>query len=145
MFVPFKDLLGFDVVAWIVDYALGKKNDPAMLPPSQEKAFKRCATSYMLWTNEKGGTIGTIEGLDVVRSWPGVTVDSLACVGDPIRPYGPLGCILFTTENAEEMFEMIKRINDTVRITNTDGENVLIYYDDFDYLRGVYQEGLAGK
>ena len=32
-----------------------------------------------------------------------------------------------------------------VRIKNTDGENVLIYYNDFDYLRGVYQEGLDGK
>ena len=38
MFVPFKDLLGFDTIAWIVDYALGKRNDPAQLPPSQQKA-----------------------------------------------------------------------------------------------------------
>jgi len=43
------------------------------------------------------------------------------------------------------MFRLIRRVNETVRITNTDGENVLIYYDDFDYLRRVYQEGLAGK
>ena len=145
MFVPFKDLLGFDTVAWIVDYALGKRNDPAQLPRSQEKAFTRCATSYMLWCNEKGGTIASIEGLDEVRSWPGVTVDSLACVGDSIRPYGPVGCILFTTDDAEEMFRLIQRVNDTVRIQNTDGENVLIYYDDFDYLRRVYREGLEGK
>ena len=116
-----------------------------MLPPSQEKAFKRVATSYMLWTNEKGGIIGSIEGLDKVRAMPGVTVDSLAAVGDPIRPFGPLGCILFTTEDAEEMFDRIREINETVRITNTDGENVLIYYDDFDYLRRVYQEGLEGR
>ena len=116
-----------------------------MLPKSQEKAFTRCATSYMLWTDEKGGTIGSIEGLDEVASWPGVTVDSLACVGDPIRPYGPLGCILFTTDNAEEMFKLIERVNNTVRIRNTDGDDVLIYYNDFDYLRGVYQEGLDGK
>ena len=63
MYVPFKDLLGFDVTAWIVDYALGEHNDPGLLPPSQEKAFTRAATSYMLWCNEKGGTIGAIEGL----------------------------------------------------------------------------------
>ena len=35
--------------------------------------------------------------------------------------------------------------NDTVKITNDRGENVLIYYDDFDYLRKVYKDGLAGK
>ncbi len=145
MFVPFKDLLGFDTVAWLVDYARGKKNDPALLPPSQEKAFRRVATSYMLWCNEKGGKIGAIEGLDEVKSWPGVTVDSLACVGDPIRPFGPIGCILFCSEDAEEMFDMIRRVNETIRVTNTKGENVLIYYDDFDYLRGVYREGLEGR
>ena len=43
------------------------------------------------------------------------------------------------------MFELIRKVNDTVRVTNTKGENVLIYYDDFDYLRRVYQEGLEGK
>ena len=98
----------------------------------------------MLWTDEKGGTIASIEGLDEVKSWPGVTVDSLAAPGDPIRPYGPLGCILFTTENVEDMIQMIRRINDTVRITNTDGDDVLIYYTDFDYLRQMYREGLEG-
>ncbi len=145
MYVPFKELLGFDVTAWIVDYALGEHNDPALLPPSQAKAFTRTANSYMLWTDEKGGTIASIEGLDEVKSWPGVTVDSLAAPGDSIRPYGPLGCILFTTENVEDMIEMIRKINDTVRITNTDGDDVLIYYTDFDYLRQMYREGLEGK
>ena len=43
-------LFGFDTVAWIVDYALGRRNDPAMLPPSQTKAYKRCGSSYVLWT-----------------------------------------------------------------------------------------------
>ena len=145
MYVPFKELLGFDVTAWIVDYALGERNDPALLPPSQAKAFTRTANSYMLWTDDKGGTIASIEGLDEVKSWPGVTVDSLAAPGDSIRPYGPLGCILFTTENVEDMIEMIRKINDTVRITNTDGDDVLIYYTDFDYLRQMYREGLEGK
>ncbi len=74
-----------------------------------------------------------------------MTVDSLASVGDPIRPYGPVGCILFTCDNAELTFDMIRKINDTVIITNTDGENVLIYYDDFAYLGRVYQEGLEGR
>ena len=145
MFVPFKDLLGFDTVAWIVDYALGVRNDPARLPPSQQKAFERVATSYMLWTNDRGGTIGSIEGLDKIAALPGVTVDSLAAVGDAIRPYGPLGCILFTCDDCEETLRMIRTVNNTVRITNSEGENVLIYYTDFDYLRRVYREGLEGN
>ena len=88
MYIPIKSLLGFDTVAWIVDYALGRRNDPAMLPPSQTKAYKRCGSSYMLWTNNDG-VIASIEGLDVIAAIPGVTVDSLACVGDELTKYQP--------------------------------------------------------
>jgi transcriptional regulator with XRE-family HTH domain len=94
---------------------------------------------------ETGARDIPVSVLSDLADFYGVTVDSLACVGDSIRPYGPVGCILFTTDDAEEMFRLIQRVNDTVRIQNTDGENVLIYYDDFDYLRRVYREGLEGK
>lgn len=69
MYIPIKSLLGFDTVAWLVDYALGKRNDPAMLPPSQTKAYKRCGSSYMLWTNNDG-VIASIEGLDEIAAIP---------------------------------------------------------------------------
>ena len=144
MYIPIKSLLGFDTVAWIVDYALGRRNDPAMLPPSQTKAYKRCGSSYMLWTNNDG-VIASIEGLDEIAAIPGVTVDSLACVGDELTKYQPLGDILFDTDDIEETCRFIQKVNDTVKITNDRGENVLIYYDDFDYLRKVYEDGLAGK
>ena len=144
MYVPFKALLGFDTVKWLVDYALGATNDPRDLPPSQKKAFKRCGSSYMLWTN-KGGTIASIEGLDKIKAMPGVIVDSLAAVGDEVKPYLPLGDILFDTDDCASTCEFIKLVNETVSIKNTEGEEMLIYYDDFDYLMKVYEEGLAGK
>ena len=144
MYMPFKALLGFDTVKWLVDYALGETNDPKDLPPSQKKAFKRCGSSYMLWTN-KGGTIASIEGLDKIKAMPGVIVDSLAAVGDEVKPYLPLGDILFDTDDCASTCEFIKLVNETVSIKNTEGEEMLIYYDDFDYLMKVYEEGLAGK
>ena len=144
MYVPFKALLGFDTVKWLVDYALGETNDPRDLPPSQKKAFKRCGSSYMLWTN-KGGTIASIEGLDKIAAMPGVIVDSLARVGDEVKAYLPLGDILFDTDDCAATCEFIKLVNETVSIKNTDGEEMLIYYDDFDYLMKVYEEGLQGK
>ncbi len=144
MFIPIKNVLGFDTVAWLVDYALGETNDKALLPPSQQKAYRRCGSSYMLWTN-KGGVIGSIEGLEKIAAIPGVTVDSLARVGDEIHPYEPLGDILFDTDDCEGTCRFIQLVNDTVKITNTEGENVLIYYTDFDYLRKEYEQGLAGN
>ena len=49
------------------------------------------------------------------------------------------------TDDIEDTCRFIQKVNDTVKITNDRGENVLIYYDDFDYLRKVYEDGLAGK
>lgn len=144
MYIPLKGLLGFDTEAWLVDYALGKTNLPSELPPPQEHAYARCGSSYMLWTN-KGGIIASIEGLDEIRALPGVTVDSLARVGDEVHPYMPLGDILFDTDTIDETLALIRTVNDTVRIRNTDGEDILIYYTDFDYLKQVYEDGLAGR
>ena len=144
MYVPLKSLLGFDTVAWLVGYALGERNDPAMLPPPQTKAFRRCGSSYMLWTNNDG-KIASIEGLDRIAAMPGVTVDSLAHVGDELTKYQPLGDILFATDDIDETCRFIQTVNETVKITNDRGENVLIYYTDFDYLKKVYREGLEGK
>jgi len=98
----------------------------------------------MLWTN-KGGTIASIEGLDKIAAMPGVVVDSLARVGDEVKAYLPLGDILFDTDDCASTCEFIKLVNETISIKNTEGEEMLIYYDDFDYLMQVYEEGLAGK
>ena len=118
MYIPFKGLLGFDTTAWLVDYALGKVNTPAELPKPQEHTYRRCASSYMLWTN-KGGTIASIEGLDEIAAIPGIYVDSLARVGDEVHKYMPLGDILFDTDTIDETFDIIRRVNDTVSIKNT--------------------------
>ena len=53
--------------------------------------------------------------------------------------------LVLTVADIEETCRFIRKVNDTVKITNDRGENVLIYYDDFDYLRKVYEDGLAGK
>lgn len=142
MFIPYREMGIFDSIKWIVDYAFGKKNLPDELPDNQEHAFVKCGTAYMLWTN-KGGIISEIKGLDEVAKWPGVSVDSLAQVGDDITVYKSLGNIMFVTDDCEEMCEMIDKINRTVSIINTEGEDVVIHFNDFDYLREVYRKGLS--
>ena len=82
---------------------------------------------------------------DEIAAIPGIYVDSLARVGDEVHKYMPLGDILFDTDTIDETFDIIRRVNDTVSIKNTDGEDILIRYTDFDYLRNVYQEGLEGR
>ena len=53
--------------------------------------------------------------------------------------------ISFTTDTIEEMCELIDKVNKEVAFYNEKGEDTVIKYTDFDYLKRVYAEGLAGK
>ena len=42
----------------------------------------------------------------------------------------------------EEMADIIKKVNETVHCCNENGEDMIIKYTDFDYLKRIYDEGL---
>lgn len=143
MFVTYRDLLDFDIVHELVDMALGNKTS-IFLPPSQKRAFKKCACGLELWTN-KEGIIKEIRGLDVMENVPGVFVECLHHIGDKIIKYRPLCNISFTTDTIEEMCDLIDMVNREVAFLNENDEDTVIKYTDFDYLKRVYSEGLEGK
>lgn len=144
MFIPCRDICGFDTIKMMVDYARGIKTPEGMLPKSQSQAFRKCGCSFMLWTN-KEGVVREIKGLDEIAKIPGVEVVCNAQIGDEIQKYHAYGDILFTTDSIEEMCDLIKTINQTVAIINNQGEDVVIKYTDLDFLKQVYYEGLEGK
>lgn len=144
MFVPYKDMLGYDVVKELVDLACGKKSDINELPPNQEKAFTKCGVGMELWTN-KDGILTEIIGLDEVAKVPGVFVETLHQIGDTIALHRPLANVCFTTDTIEEMCDMIDMVNKKVKFLNEKGEDTVIKYTDFGYLKQVYKEGLEGK
>lgn len=141
VFIPFKRVGHFDLVKWMVDYSMGKKWTAADLPKSQSGPFKRCACSYMLW-NSREGTIGSIEGLDEVAAMDNVVLECLRYVGDELSGIHPLVNILFDADDSAGMCAMIQKINDTVRITDDKGENLIIYYDDFAFLNDTYEKNM---
>ena len=144
MFMPYRQMLNYDIVHELVDMALGKKSSIKDLPPSQEHAYKQCGCGLELWTNNDG-VLTEIKGLDVMRNTPGVFIECLHHVGETIKKYSPLCNISFTTDTVEEMCEMIDKVNREVAFYNERGEDTVIKYTDFDYLKTVYYEGLAGK
>ena len=143
MFIPYKDVCGFDTLKFLVNYACGISNTIDDLPSPQTKAFKRCGCGLMLWTN-KGGTVTSIEGFQDLNI-PGAVIDFRHRVGDQINKYTSLGNIMFTSTDCDEMCRIIDSINHHIRILNEHGEDVIIKYTDFNYLKQVYNDGLAGK
>lgn len=142
MFIPYRELCNFDTIKWLVDTALGIEHTKEDLPTPQTRAFVGTATGMELWTN-KAGTIVKMEGFDEIAKLPGVFVETLKQVGDSIIKYRPVGVITFATETFDEMKELVEKVNDIVHVYNEDGEDVIIKYTDFDYLRSEYEKGLA--
>lgn len=143
IFIPYKDVCGFDTVKFLVDYATGHPNMVKDLPVSQNQAFKKCGCAMMLWTN-KDGVISSIEGLGNLDI-PGMVVDFRHKKGDTIRRYTSIGNIMFTADNCSEMCRMIDIVNKKIKILNEEGEDMVIKYTDFKYLQKIYEDGLAGK
>ena len=147
MYLPIKDILGYDTISSLVNLSCGLSNDDNPLPPPQTKAFKKCGCGHMLWT-KKSGVITKIEGLDIIASRPGFVVDYFMPnfhEGCSCKAFRAIGTITYTADNIDEFCELIKFVNETVHVYDENGEDLIIKYTDFDYLKRVYYEGLKGK
>lgn len=143
-FTTYKNLCNFDALKWYVDIALGIEHKKEDLPKPQKEAYKKCSCAMELWVN-KSGKIMSINGMDKIAKIPGVYVETLRNIGEEVDKYRSVGVITFTTNNCDEMCKMIEKVNETVSFINEKGEDIVIKYTNFDYLKKVYNEGLDGK
>lgn len=140
-FIQYEKLLDFNTVAWMVDYALGKKHTPAELPADQRMAFVGCGCSYNIWVS-KESTLKALTGLDKILKIPGVTYHSSTRIGDRLREHGHVGTFVFVTENCDKMCEIIEKINSYIRVIGEDDTDLMIRYTNFDYIKDIYAAGL---
>ena len=143
IYETYNSLCNCDVIKIIVDYARGLATKH-LLPEPQKRAFVKCGTGMILWTN-KGGKIVEYRGLEKLKEIPNLKMDILKQVGDDAVPYRGVGNFSFVSENIEDMISTVDAINKNVQVINDDGEDMVIKYTDFDFLRKVYKEGLEGK
>lgn len=143
-FIQYNNLIGFNTIKWLVDYALGEKHFKNELPPEQICAFKKCGCSYNLWVSD-AGELSSITGVDEVLKIPGVSYHSNVKTGDSLRKYGHVGTFAFVASDINQMCEIVNSINSNVKVVMQDGIDTLIRYDDFDYIKKIYKEGLEGK
>lgn len=144
IFIPLRELIGFDTIKWLTEIACGIKHSPKELPSPQAKAFTKCTCAMELWTNKKG-KITNVEGWDKIQSIGGVKVETLHDIGDYIEKYRPYGNVLFTTDTIDGMCHLIDFVNKNLKVINENGEDMIIKYTNFDYLKKVYQNGIDGK
>lgn len=145
MFLTYKQLIGYDPVAAMIDYLCDIKNENNKLPEPQKHAFKNCGNGFMLWT-KSAGTISKIEGIDLLQKYlPNAYVDMWRKPGDEVSQFRAIAAIAYCTKDCDELCRTIDFINKNVKVYNEKGEDIIIKYTDFEYLKKVYKEGLEGK
>lgn len=140
----FPGLIGFDPIKWLTDYARGMKHLVSDLPPVQFHSNKKCGCGYSLWTH-KGGTISAMNGFDEICKIPGVKFYTLHYVGETFPEHRPLGVVGINADTIDEFCEKIDKVNKTISILDENGEDVIIRFTDFDFLRKSYYSGLKQR
>lgn len=136
------DTIGFNTYQWLLDSSMGKKHSHEDLPASLTKMPSKHVFSYIIWSNT-AGKLTKVEGIEEIARIPNVQIAFEKEVGDSFRQYQYMFAVNFVSENPEEMIALVERINRTVKMEDEDGNDVLIYYTDFETMRRMYAEGLA--
>lgn len=134
------EAIGFDTLQWMLDCSLGKKHIAQQLPESLIKLPEKHIFSYILWSKREG-IVTKVEGVEEIEKIPGVRITCNSEVGESFRQYKYMFAVTYTGEDPEEMISLVKRINRTVKMEDENGENFLLYYDDFATMRRIYEEG----
>lgn len=138
MAIPIEQVTGFNSYKWLIDFALGEKRTSSDLPKSQSQLYEKCGCSYILWSYDKIGTVATIEGIDEIVNDYDMKIDYSVNVGDTTRENQYLLTFLFTQDNIEEVCEIISVINEKVKVVDTNGNDMVLRFTDFEELRRIY-------
>lgn len=144
LWMGMKDMMGFDCVKWMVDYAVNGCNPVDGLPTSITGPYDGCACGYILWT-DRAATVSRIDGVEALKEKMKVTVHCVAPVGKAIEAHKYAVICSFAAENAEDMCRKITLINETVRVLDENGENMVIQYTDFETVKTLREQELRGK
>ena len=140
-YVPYEKVTGFNTVKWMLECALGIHHSETDLPPALDKALSGCAASYNLFS-KYDGEIAKIDGLAQIEKIPGIYIDIPKREGNSVRLNACMGLLGIYGKNIEEVCDRLQKVNSLLKTTNSDGENMFIYFDDFDSLRQEYYKGL---
>jgi len=80
--------------------------------------------------------------LEEISALPNVTVDMPKREGNNTRYLSSLGVIRIAAKDADELCSRLGLINSRLKVTDTEGNNLIIYYDDFETLKTEYEFGL---
>ena len=103
------------------------------------------ADKYNPQSLKEDAIIKSIVGIEEISKISGVYIGQWKGVGDEVHQYTSMATISFSNESIDDVCAMIDQINRTVKFLNDKGDDIIIKYTEFDYLKQMYQNGLEGK
>lgn len=137
----YRDVCGFNSIKWMLEVAMGKKHSETNLPCVGATPHIDCAATYYMFTTHEG-IIGKIEGLDYIENMPGIYVDYPKREGNAVRHHVAMGIIRIYAKNGYELIDKIKDINNHLKITDSEGKDLFIYYTDYKGIEDEYTSGI---
>lgn len=135
-----QDATGFDSFQWLLEIAMGKKHTKEDLPASLVRLPEEHVFSYILWS-KTAGTLTKVEGVEEIAAVDGARIVMAKHAGESFDPYRYMLTVVFHADSQEKMIDLVKKVNSTVVMEDENHENILLYYDDFDTMRRIFEEG----
>lgn len=129
----------FNTYSWLLDAATGIKHTKEDLPASLTSLPENIITSYILFS-KKEGTISKIEGLDKLTNISYITLMNTLEVGTWVEKHQYLFIFTLDNKDCDGLCEAIQQINNFVSIYDENGDNIIIYYDDYKTLHQLDEE-----
>lgn len=139
--VPYEKVCHFNTIRFLIEIAFGRKHTGAILPPALEQFEEGVAAAYMLFS-KKDNEICNIKGLDVIEQYPNVTIDMPKREGGKVRYHATMGVVHIYGKDIDELCDTIQKVNENLTITDKNGDNMFIYFDDYKSLKEEYYRGL---
>lgn len=136
MLYAIRSTFGFDTLDWLLDVSLGIKHTPADLPRFDDEYEKNYACKCTLFSNSEG-TIQKVEGLDAFNAIPGILTWVDAAEGKTVNKTRPLIRATFPAGSAEQICEVIERINHSVQVYDESGKDLVLHFDNFDGIHNL--------
>lgn len=125
--------LGFNIVDWMLDTALGIKHTVEMLPQPIPRPYHGASCVYYLFADHSG-RIMKLDGLDNLdRDF--FNVEPVKMVGEEIEQYHVIAKIAFHVHNTEEMCSVLEYLNRVIVVNDENSKDLVIRYKDYEAVR----------
>ena len=129
--------LGFNIIDWMLDTALGIRHYADSLPESIRRPYIGAGCVYYLFADH-AGQIKEMEGfnrLDPSR----FQLEMVKNRGEDVQEYQLMVKITFFARQPEEMCQILRELNETISINDQSGKDLIVRFTDFNAVR----EGLS--